>query len=149
MRYYRADVVGLHHRRKQLANLEPLPTGETLYFYREPDNLHDRHAILVTLRPDSNSSAQLGYLPRPLAEVLAAPMDSGLIDSLSLQIGGDVNPEMLRVLATLLKPPNKAAAKKKGGRPMGEVSIMLCVRLRGGSDAREKAALWRELDRVA
>lgn len=40
---------------------------------REPDNPHDPNAVLVTFGP-----FDLGYLPRPVAQVVAPLMDAGI-----------------------------------------------------------------------
>ena len=50
--------------------------GTLLQFEREANNVHDPNAIRVTLldQPDQ----QIGYVPRPIAMLLAPYMDSGL-----------------------------------------------------------------------
>jgi hypothetical protein len=54
--------------------LEPdLPLGKKLYFYREPENPHDKLAIDIK---DENSN-KLGYVPRDKNEILSRLMDAG------------------------------------------------------------------------
>jgi hypothetical protein len=57
-----------------IEKLEPnLTLGKKLSFFREPDNPHDKLAIVV--RDDSGN--KVGYVPRDKNEVLARLMDAG------------------------------------------------------------------------
>ena len=108
---------------------------------------------ILTLKWGSPATlALLRARRREIAAVLGPRMDSGLIHSLSLQVGNEVNAEMLRVVGTLLKPAGTAPkTKKPAGRAPSELDIVLCVRVRGGGgggDGAEREALWAELDAV-
>ncbi|WP_422487322.1 HIRAN domain-containing protein [Gudongella sp. DL1XJH-153] len=65
-------------RQMLIERLSRLPKG--LYWLnlrRESDNTYDANAIRVDADRVDNMSAQLGYLPRDLAQVLAPEIDSG------------------------------------------------------------------------
>jgi hypothetical protein len=57
-----------------IEELEPnLVVGKKLNFYREPDNPHDKLAIMVK----DDQGNKIGYVPRNKNEVLARLMDAG------------------------------------------------------------------------
>jgi hypothetical protein len=57
-----------------IEELEPnLTVGKRLNFFREPDNLHDKLAIVV----QDDQGNKVGYVPRDKNEVLARLMDAG------------------------------------------------------------------------
>lgn len=65
-------------RQRIIERLSKLPKG--LYWFtlrRESDNPYDPNAIRVDARKLGNMSAQIGYLPREFAQVLAPEIDSG------------------------------------------------------------------------
>ncbi len=65
-------------RQMIIERLSRLPKG--LYWLnlrREGDNTYDENAIRVDADRVDNMSAQLGYLPRELAQVLAPEIDAG------------------------------------------------------------------------
>lgn len=65
-------------RQRIIEKLSKLPKG--LYWLtlrRESDNPYDPNAVSVDVRNLGNMSAQIGYLPRELAQVLAPEIDSG------------------------------------------------------------------------
>jgi hypothetical protein len=51
----------------------PLEKGTKLFFFREPDNPVDAHAILIV----NEQQVKLGYVPRANNEILARLMDAG------------------------------------------------------------------------
>ncbi|PKN82956.1 MAG: hypothetical protein CVU47_01310 [Chloroflexi bacterium HGW-Chloroflexi-9] len=69
---YEARVAGLQYenRRAHLSELEP---GMPLRLLRDYDNPYDPNAIWV-----EHQGAQLGFLPRPLARLIAPSLDSGV-----------------------------------------------------------------------
>ena len=65
-------------RQRIIEKLSNLPRG--LYWLtlnRESDNPYDPNAIRVDARKLGNMAAQIGYLPRELARVLAPKIDGG------------------------------------------------------------------------
>jgi hypothetical protein len=65
-------------RQSIIEKLSKFPRG--LYWLtlrRESDNPYDPNAIRVDARKLGNMSAQIGYLPKELAQVLAPEIDSG------------------------------------------------------------------------
>lgn len=65
-------------RQRIIERLSKLPKG--LYWLtlrRESDNPYDPNAIMVNARKLGNMSAQIGYIPRELAQLLAPEIDSG------------------------------------------------------------------------
>jgi hypothetical protein len=51
----------------------PIEKGTKLFFFREPDNPADPHAILIV----NEQHVKLGYVPRVNNEILARLMDAG------------------------------------------------------------------------
>jgi hypothetical protein len=65
-------------RQRIIERLSKLPKGVYwLTLRRESDNPYDPNAVSVDARNLGNMSAQIGYLPRELAQVLALEIDSG------------------------------------------------------------------------
>lgn len=59
---------------KNAAEIEPtLAPGDLLALHREPNNAHDRFAVVISDR----AGVPLGYIPRAHNEILARLMDAG------------------------------------------------------------------------
>ena len=66
------SVAGVTHQPDALQSDAAAP-GSPLTLRRDPGNEHDRHAIAV----DLSGGAQLGWVPRDLAEELSPSIDAG------------------------------------------------------------------------
>lgn len=65
-------------RQRIIERLSKLTKGlYWLILRRESDNTYDSNAVRVEARKLGNMSAQIGYLPKELAQVLAPEIDSG------------------------------------------------------------------------
>ena len=64
-------VAGVAHH-NTFDDLRGLGIGSTLTLTREPENPHDRNAVLVGW-----SGRKLGYIPRNIAPLVARVMDAG------------------------------------------------------------------------
>lgn len=70
-----ASVAGAaRHHAEALADEEAVAPGRALTLRRDPDNTHDPNAIAV--HPDGGG-AQLGWVPREVAEDVARDLDQG------------------------------------------------------------------------
>lgn len=69
----RADfmVVGIRHKEERREACDALDEGDRVWLVREPDNVHDRNAIMVK----NDEGDELGYVPREVAADLASILD--------------------------------------------------------------------------
>jgi len=68
------SVAGAARHHADVLDDDAFAPGRPLTLRREPDNLHDLHAISVR---DAEGERQAGWVPRELAAVLAPPLDAG------------------------------------------------------------------------
>jgi endonuclease/exonuclease/phosphatase family metal-dependent hydrolase len=129
--YIPAEVVGLAHHKKEWISPPP-KNGDTLLFVRDQANIYDPNAIKVVL----DAGVHLGHLPRKMAAVLGPALDNGIVSSISLDVGGDVNPPMLRLLHSM---------RTKVEKPRSSLSVMLVIRLADGASQEAKASLDQQM----
>lgn len=81
------DIVGIQHRKSGLGILSKLEFGTDLYLLPEPQNLHDRNAVLVLV--------PLGYVRASQAAKLSPKMQSLCLEHLKAQLiyAGEYNAE--------------------------------------------------------
>ena len=70
---FETTVAGTSHVPDIQATATALQEGDTLAFFREPDNVYDKQAILV----QSPSGKKLGYVPQRDNVIFARLMDAG------------------------------------------------------------------------
>ena len=114
---HRADFViaGARRSAERREGCETLDVGDTVILEREPDNIHDENAILVF----STDDAELGYVPRQDAKLMAPLLDSGaeakgIVKKLLQTADGHVLPV---VISTLVRADPSGATVVAGSHP--------------------------------
>jgi hypothetical protein len=97
-----AAVAGAGRHHADVIGADEFAPGRTLALRREPDNPHDANAISVR---DASGERQAGWVPRELAEALAAELDAGRPWSAVVLRERRANPRSPRTGLTMLLAP--------------------------------------------
>jgi hypothetical protein len=100
------SAVGLQHRlamstrRMLAAHVEEAPV--TCELRREPDNLHDRNAIMVVISDKDSpyNGIHIGYVPRGIAATMAPVMDDGnliVVEAIMSEVDAEMSEAELSV----------------------------------------------------
>lgn len=102
-----SKVAGVTHGKRQTALQRLLqydPAEVSVHLHREPENLYDANATAVIVSVHGRGAYKMGYLPSPIATVIAPLIDTGkVIQSMYQAVKGGYLPGMNYGLAIQIR----------------------------------------------